>query len=90
VAVGAIVGGLANNGGPTQTHALPANSPAIDKGPTADCAVTPVNSRDQRGEFRSRNADGNLTPNECDIGAFEAPGESVVSEFKLFLPVGLK
>jgi hypothetical protein len=90
VAVAAIIGGLASNGGPTQTHALVANSPAIDKGPTAACAVAPVNSRDQRGQFRSRNADSNLTPNECDIGAFEAPGENVSIEFKLFLPVGLK
>lgn len=87
VGVAAILQGtLANNGGPTQTHALVANSPAIDAGPTAACAVAPINSRDQRGEFRSRNADGTLTDNECDIGAFEAPGDEVSVDFELFLP----
>ena len=52
---------LANNGGPTQTHALVAGSPAIDASPDdADCAAT-----DQRGVRRPRGP-------ACDIGAFEA------------------
>lgn len=80
---------LADNGGPTLTHALVPNSPAIDAGPTAACAAPPVNSRDQRGEYRSRNADGKLTDNECDLGSFEAPGEDVLVEFNLYLPVAL-
>jgi CSLREA domain-containing protein len=42
-----LLGPLADNGGPTQTHALAANSPAIDKGP-ADAPPT-----DQRGVPRS-------------------------------------
>jgi hypothetical protein len=47
---------LADNGGPTDTRALPAGSPAIDKGGT--CAAN-----DQRGIARP--------PAACDIGAFE-------------------
>jgi CSLREA domain-containing protein len=56
------LGPLADNGGPTQTHALLASSPAIDAGnPAAPgsggeaCAAT-----DQRG-----------VPRNCDMGAYE-------------------
>ena len=48
---------LADNGGPTLTHALLAGSPAID---TADIAVCPAT--DQRGVARDV---------ACDVGAFE-------------------
>ncbi len=53
---------LASNGGPTQTMALPAGSPAIDAIPTstAGCAGT----TDQRGIARPQG-------NGCDIGAYE-------------------
>lgn len=54
------VGPLANNGGPTQTHALLPGSPAIEAGSDAGCPST-----DQRGVHRPRGA-------HCDIGAFEA------------------
>jgi parallel beta-helix repeat protein len=53
---------LADNGGPTQTMALRAGSPAIDHIPAAFCSVT----EDQRGLPRP-GSDGT-----CDIGAFEA------------------
>lgn len=49
---------LANNGGPTETHALQPDSPAVDLGDPATCLAT-----DQRGEARDDWA--------CDIGAFE-------------------
>jgi CSLREA domain-containing protein len=55
-----MLSGLADNGGPTQTHALQAGSPAIDAGDNASCPAT-----DQRGTVRS---DG-----VCDIGAYEFP-----------------
>jgi uncharacterized repeat protein (TIGR01451 family) len=62
----ALLGPLANNGGPTQTHALLTDSPAIDKGSAA--------GTDQRGVTRPSDdpsipnaADGN----GADIGAFE-------------------
>ncbi len=65
---------LANNGGPTETHALVAGSPAIDFGPTADCAAAPVNGLDQRGEPRSVDVPGEGNDggaNLCDTGAYE-------------------
>ena len=49
---------LANNGGPTETHALLAGSPAIDMANTAACPAT-----DQRGVARDA---------ACDVGAYEA------------------
>lgn len=52
---------LADNGGPTMTHALLPGSPAIDAG---DCAGGTV-LVDQRGIARPQGA-------ACDIGAFEA------------------
>jgi chitodextrinase len=56
------LGPLANNGGPTQTMALPVGSPAVDAIPasTAGCTGT----TDQRGITRPQGAG-------CDIGAYE-------------------
>jgi CSLREA domain-containing protein len=51
------LGSLADNGGPTPTHALLSSSPALDKG--AGCAKT-----DQRGVPR-------VGGGTCDIGAYE-------------------
>ena len=65
-----LLGPLAQNGGPTQTHALLAGSPAIDTG-SPDC---PPPAADQRGVARPQGPD-------CDIGAFEADdseGDGVV------------
>ncbi len=61
-----ILGPLANNGGPTKTHALPVGSPAIDAGTNTGCPST-----DQRGLPRPRDGDGNGS-SICDMGAFEA------------------
>ncbi len=55
---------LADNGGPTQTHALMAGSAAIDFNASASCTGAPVNGLDQRGETRPQGAG-------CDTGAFE-------------------
>ena len=56
------LGPLASNGGPTQTLALLAGSPAIDAGPAAgSCPTT-----DQRGVSRPDNSESS-----CDIGAYE-------------------
>jgi hypothetical protein len=59
--------GLANNGGPTRTHALVAGSPAID---TVTDGTCPPPARDQRGVRRPQdgNHDGAAI---CDTGSFE-------------------
>jgi CSLREA domain-containing protein len=62
---------LADNGGPTFTHALVAGSPAIDLAPSADCAAAPVYGLDQRGLPRNADGDGAASDNECDAGAYE-------------------
>jgi hypothetical protein len=54
-----LVGALADNGGPTLTHALLAGSPAIDAGDGSLCPPA-----DQRGVPRPQGAG-------CDIGSFE-------------------
>jgi CSLREA domain-containing protein len=62
------LGPLADNGGPTQTHALLAGSPAIDAG-VPECGGPP---HDQRGPGFPRRVDGNGDGiAACDIGAFE-------------------
>jgi hypothetical protein len=53
-----LLGPLADNGGPSETHALLPGSPAIDAGPPT-CEAT-----DQRGVPRPQEA-------ACDIGAYE-------------------
>jgi hypothetical protein len=58
------LGELANNGGPTMTHALGADSVAIDHIPAVDCGVT----TDQRGEPRP-------VGEGCDVGSFERQPE---------------
>lgn len=66
-----LLGPLRDNGGPTQTHALMAHSPAIDVGsnPTTQ-------QYDQRGAPFKR-SDG-LSINFTDIGAYEVQQEDVV------------
>jgi|GEM_PF-958927 len=59
---------LANNGGPTQTHALVANSPALEKGNAFSLTT------DQRGFARPVNYDSvaPIAPyDDTDIGAYE-------------------
>ncbi len=67
---------LANNGGQTQTHALMANSPAIDKGNSSGLTT------DQRGFTRP--VDNDSIPNAtggdgADIGAFEVQAPTAAS-----------
>jgi CSLREA domain-containing protein len=54
------LGPVANNGGPTQTMALLAGSPAIGTGTNVGCPAT-----DQRGVTRPQGS-------QCDLGAYEA------------------
>lgn len=62
------VGELADNGGPTFTMALTADSPAVDAA-GATCSL----ATDQRGEARPQDGDGDGTSG-CDSGAFELAG----------------
>ncbi len=61
-----LLGPLADNGGPTLTHALLIGSPAIDAVSFPDCSDTGDNllETDQRGHDRQ-------TGSGCDIGAYE-------------------
>ena len=62
------LGDLANNGGPTMTQALGADSVAIDHIPAVDCEVT----EDQRGQPRPETG-GTM----CDVGSFERQPEDL-------------
>jgi len=61
-----LLGPLADNGGPTQTHAPLAGSPAIDAVPLADCtnASGALLATDQRGVARPQGV-------ACDIGSVD-------------------
>jgi hypothetical protein len=59
IGVDPIIDPLGDNGGPTPTHALLTDSPAIDAG--GGCS-----SVDQRGVVRPKPAAG-----QCDMGAYE-------------------
>ncbi|WP_197530349.1 choice-of-anchor Q domain-containing protein [Bythopirellula polymerisocia] len=71
-----LLGPLANNGGPTKTHALLPGSPAIDAGDPS--ILFDANEFDQRGNPFTRVAIGILTgvPSmpRIDIGSYEAQG----------------
>jgi hypothetical protein len=63
--------GLADNGGPTQTIAVQAGSPAINAGDETVCESKLINSLDQRGYVRPGTG-----ATACTIGAYEfnSPG----------------
>jgi hypothetical protein len=69
-----VSGQLAENGGPTRTHALLEGSPAIDAGLAEICPAT-----DQRGFGRQ---------GPCDIGAFEFGGEAPAGAARARAPGG--
>jgi hypothetical protein len=78
VSLAQIIGPLQNNGGPTQTHALVAGSPAVDAGNPNGCVDNtgvPLQT-DQRGLPRvfDGNGDGRAA---CDIGAFEVNAQDI-------------
>jgi CSLREA domain-containing protein len=68
-----LLGPLADNGGPTPTHAPLPGSPLLDAGNDAECPAT-----DQRGAARPFDGDASGTA-QCDIGAVEAGSEVLTS-----------
>ena len=60
-----ILAPLADNGGPTMTHALVNTSPAINAGDCMPTTAINLPEFDQRGELR-------IQSTACDIGAFES------------------
>jgi hypothetical protein len=77
VAVAPMLGPLANNGGPTFTHALLPGSPAINTGASGgDCPAT-----DQRGIPRPQGP-------FCDIGAYTAQDGIEHSPDDPWMPIG--
>lgn len=77
VPLDAVLGPLAYNGGPTQTHALLPGSPAINAGDNASAVAL---ASDQRGAGFPRVAGANV-----DIGAIEA---ALFSEITIEQPAG--
>ncbi len=74
--VNAMLGLLQDNGGSTRTHALQADSPAVDAGNPAGCKAeggTRNLLNDQRSFLRPFDGNGDGTA-ICDIGAFEFGG----------------
>lgn len=69
------LGSLASNGGPTQTHALPAGSQALDMADPSGCTdfSLVLLTTDQRGSTRPSDGDSNGSI-ICDMGAFELLG----------------
>jgi hypothetical protein len=83
VSLAQILGPLKSNGGPTQTHALVAGSPAIDAGDPGGCRDNSgaLLLKDQRGF--TRHVDGNSDgAARCDIGAVEfGAGSATLIDF---------
>ena len=76
-----LLGPLADNGGPTPTHALEIGSPAIDAGdPAAIAGAGEVPLYDQRGTPYGRIVEGDgAGTTRIDIGAFEAAVPTLVA-----------
>jgi len=72
---------LANYGGPTLSHAILRNSPALDTGnpavPGSGGACPPT---DQRGVTRPLDGNGDSN-SRCDIGAFESAGSGTIPAY---------
>ncbi len=82
-----LLGPLADNGGPTETHALLTGSPAIDSG---ECVMTNFTEHDQRHFGRTtsgpRAVDGDNNGSIiCDRGSFEFDATSLPVELVSFV-----
>jgi len=85
IGVDPLLGPLADNHGPTFTHALQSGSPAIDSANPQGCFEGQVQLKfDQRGLLRHWDGNGDGTV-RCDIGSFEYG-----SKMLIFLPITRK
>jgi len=77
-----MLGLLADNGGPTFTHAMCCNSPALDAG---DNQILDLVSTDQRGFSRKMGYYVGTPPGAVDIGAYEYLGteRDITSEVRI-------
>jgi hypothetical protein len=89
-----LAGALADNGGPTLTHALAVNSPAIDHIPNGTNGCDTTYTTDQRGSIRPIDGD-NDGDADCDIGAVESlqvcnvsEGTYTLGNVTFFIPTG--
>lgn len=84
--LGAILGPLQDNGGPTETHELLdlAENPAVDGGDPAGCRDDEGDllTTDQRGEKRPAPAGG-----RCDIGSYERQRTASFAHFEATLDI---
>jgi len=71
-----VITALADNGGPTYTHALDITSPAVDQVPAGVNGCNSGTTKDQRGTIRFA---------RCDIGAFE-----IDKGYHVYLPLVLR
>ena len=83
--INARLGPLTSNGGPTLTHSLLINSPAIDAGnPTlTGTGAGACEASDQRGTLRPQDGNADTTA-RCDIGAVEL---LLGKSYSTFMPV---
>jgi CSLREA domain-containing protein len=79
IGVDPLTGPLADNGGPTFTHALLPGSLAIDHGNPSGC-------QDSGGIFLTTDQRGSPRSGRCDIGAFEFQHDVPVGPYTLYLP----
>jgi hypothetical protein len=76
------IAGLADNGGPTWTHALLPGSLAIDTAVDGECPET-----DQRGFARPFDGDEDMIAT-CDVGAYELQGSQSAVDVPALSPMG--
>ncbi len=72
---------LADNGGPTQTHALQAGSPAVEAIPDGTNGCSAGVSTDQRGAVRADGSSRGGTA--CEIGSYEYDSNQIPNAITL-------
>jgi uncharacterized repeat protein (TIGR01451 family) len=74
-----LLGPLQDNGGPTETHALPESSPSLNRIPNGQNECGTTITEDQRGSLRPQGG-------TCDMGAFELELTGLLEVVKELVP----